>query len=1091
FKPVYGQANFPELELEILALWRKQNTFHKSMESRHAQGAPRYVFYEGPPTANGRPGAHHVLARVFKDLLPRYKTMRGYYCLRKGGWDTHGLPVEIEVEKELGFTGKKAIEDYGIARFNQKCRESVFRYVEDWERMTERIGFWIDLPSAYVTLHNEYIESLWWILKQFWDQGLLYQGYKVVPYCPRCGTPLSSHELALGYKEGTRDPSIYVKFPLRDEPGTYFLVWTTTPWTLPGNVALAVHPDVDYVMVEQGEDRLILAEPLLDAALVGEYKVLKRMQGKVLVGKHYRPLYTFLPVETDYAYVVPAEFVTVEDGTGIVHIAPAFGADDLEVGREYSLPVLMTVAPDGTFIDAVCPWAGVFVKDADPLIQEELHGRGLMYREGIYEHTYPFCWRCDTPLLYYAKTTWYIATTKHKDQLLANNELINWYPDHIKYGRFGNWLENNVDWALGRDRYWGTPLPIWECEQCGHQECIGSVAELSEKTGTNFRLKPPEGAAVGTEEEVVEIDLHRPHVDEISWDCPECGAQKTMHRVEEVADCWFDSGSMPVAQWHYPFDNQDMFQDQFPADFICEAVDQTRGWFYTLHAVSTLLFDQPSFKNVICLGLIVDAKGQKMSKSRGNVVNPWDVLDVHGADALRWYLYTAGPPGQNRRFSVDLVGEVVRKFMLTLWNSYSFFVTYANLDGWTPNHASSLRDQLTASNRQRATSNEQPATSNELLDRWILGRLHQLIALVTERLDHYDVTGAARPIADFVEDLSNWYLRRSRRRFWRRRGESEAGDRDKQAAYSTLYEVLVTLSHLLAPFTPFVAEAMYQNLVRSVHADAPESVHLSDWPQADTTLVDEQLLADVALVQSIVSLGHAARQSAGIKVRQPLAEVIVRVQNEAEAKALQRLEDQILDELNVKKVHITDRTADLAEISINLLPQKLGPRLGRRFPLLRRAMAGMDQVNLATRLMAGKQVTVEVEGETIELSPEEAEVRFAPKEGFAMAQDAVHLVAISTSLTPALVREGYARELVRHIQNLRKEAGYDLADRITLYVDGGDTVAETLAEWGGYIAGETLATKLLRQRPPEIVDTKEQFKLDSEPVTIAVYKEKA
>ncbi|MEN6529119.1 MAG: isoleucine--tRNA ligase, partial [Anaerolineaceae bacterium] len=753
FKPVSPKLDVNHMEMRVLHYWQNHDIFHKSMIQR--EGGPEYVFYEGPPTANGKPGVHHVLARAFKDIFPRYKTMRGYHVSRRGGWDTHGLPVEIEVEKKLGITNKQQIEEYGIARFNELCRESAFTYIQEWEKLTARIGYWVDLDSAYITYTNTYMESVWWILKNFWEKNLLYQGYKVVPYCPRCGTPLSDHEVALGYHEAT-DPSVFVRMPLIDNPGTSLLVWTTTPWTLPANVAVAVGSEVDYVTIErQLEDgtseRLILAEALLEK-IFGEEKVkiINKMKGKQLKGKRYQPLFTFLPVEKNAHYVVLGDFVTIEDGSGLVHIAPAFGADDMQVAIENDLPILNTVAEDGTFISEVQPWAGLFVKDADPLIMQNLRARELLFREGTYVHTYPFCWRCGTPLLYYARPTWYIRTSQFKDRMVELNNEINWYPEHIRKGRFGNWLENNVDWALGRERYWGTPLPVWECESCHTQDCIGSIAELSERSGRSL----------------VNADLHRPYVDEITLTCGECGGR--MRRVPELIDVWFDSGSMPVSQWHYPFENLDSFKNQFPADFICEAVDQTRGWFYSLHAISTLLFDTQAYKNVICLGLILDGQGQKMSKSRGNVETPWAVIDQHGADAMRWYLYTASPPGQERRFSSDLVGEVLRNFTLTLWNTYSFFVTYANLDQWKP---------------ESGTVIEYSA-----LDRWVRSSLHALIRDVTRSLESYDVLGATRPIQEFVEQLSNWYLRRSRRRFWK--SESDA---DKNAAYSTLYECLVAV----------------------------------------------------------------------------------------------------------------------------------------------------------------------------------------------------------------------------------------------------------------------------------------------------------
>jgi isoleucyl-tRNA synthetase len=1049
------------MEEQILEFWKKNQIFAKSLAIR--EGAPRYVFYEGPPTANASPGTHHVLARVFKDLFPRYKTMCGYYVLRKGGWDTHGLPVELEIEKELGLTSKREIEEYGIAEFNQKCKESVFRYVKEWEELTDRIGFWIDMDNPYVTLSNEFVESVWWILKQFWDRDLIYQGYKVVPYCPRCGTPLSDHEVALGYDE-TEDPSIYVKFPLRDELGTYFLVWTTTPWTLPGNVALAVHPQIEYVMVEQkreGEkERLILAKDLLDEVLEGPYEIVRSMSGKELLGMHYQPLFTFLPIEKDYCYVVPGDFVTTKEGTGVVHMAPAFGAEDLEVGQEYDLPVLHTVDLRGAFIDEVTPWRGLFVKDADPLIIEDLQDRGLMYKVGTYRHVYPFCWRCKTPLLYYAKATWYIETTRYKDELVELNRQINWYPAHIRDGRFGNWLENNVDWALGRERYWGTPLPIWVCEECGRQECIGSIKELATKSQIPMTKSQTPSPQIGHWSlDIDHLDLHRPYIDQVTYPCSECGG--VMRRVPEVIDAWFDSGAMPVAQWHYPFANQELFEEQFPADFICEAVDQTRGWFYSLHAISTLLFNKLCYKNCVCLGLILDAKGEKMSKSKGNVVDPWMVLDAHGADALRWYLYTATPPGNDRRFSVELVGDVVRTFMLTLWNVYSFFVTYANIDGWTPGEAT-------------------PQYS--LLDRWILSELHLLIRRVTTALDNYDVTGAARPFERFVDYLSNWYVRRSRRRFWK--GEE---DEDKAAAYSTLYECLTTLAKLLAPFMPFIAEEMYQNLVRSVDGRAPESVHLCDYPQANEALIDEKLVEDTRLVMRLVSLGHGARNRAGIKLRQPLAQALFKVRAESEIESLQRLRDQMLDELNVKELIFLEDAARVVNYHITPVASLLGKKYGALFPKIRSALAELDHAELARRVWAGESVALEVEGQTVNLRPEELEVRTEAKEGYAVAEEAGYLVAINTTLDEELIQEGLARELVRRIQTMRKEAGFRIEDRITTYYQAGPVLRGVLEALGQYIKGETLSTELIEGELPDgaYVQT---FEIEGEEITLGLVK---
>jgi len=883
FKPVTPKVDIEALEQDQLTFWRERDIFRRSMKER--EGGRVYVFYEGPPTANGRPGTHHVLARAFNDMFPRYHTMNGAYVLRKGGWDTHGLPVEIEVEKELGLKHKHEIEAYGVAEFNKKCRDSVFRYIKEWEKLTERIAFWVDLDNAYVTYKNEYIQSVWWILRQFWDKGLLYQGYKVVPYCARCGTPLSTHEVAQGYQE-VSDPSVFVRFAVKDEPGTFFLVWTTTPWTLPGNAALAVNRRKDYVMVEGpapdggGTERLILAEALMDKALkdVQNYRVVREMKGEELLGMHYEPLYRFLPAEKDYAYVIHGDFVSMEDGSGIVHIAPAFGADDMDVGREYGLPVFQTVSADGTFIEAVEPWAGVWVKDADPQIKQELMDRGLLYKAEKYVHNYPFCWRCKTPLLYYARETWYIETTRYRDKMIELNQTINWVPAHIKDGRFGNWLEELRDWALGRERYWGTPLPVWKCANpaCNHKHCIGGVAELEELS----------------DRDLSDLDLHRPYVDEVIFPCEQCGS--TMHRVPELIDVWFDSGAMAVAQWGYPYTNQEMFKQQFPADYICEAVDQTRGWFFSQHAIATMLFESVNFKNCISLGHILDEQGRKMSKSLGNIVEPWSVLEKYGADAFRWYMYTAGPPGEPRRFSVDLVGEVVRNFYLTLWNVYSFFVTYANIDGFDP--------------RSEAV----PVSERDPLDRWILSELHNLVRDVTQGYDTYDVLRTTRPIEAFVNGLSNWYLRRSRRRFWK-----TESDTDKLAAYQTLYECLVVLSKLLAPTMPFLAEGMYRNLVTTVDPDAPESVHLAFWPQYNESLIDDKLMNNMRLAQKLVSLGHSARNSAGLKVRQPLSEAVFVVRYSAERDVVAALAGTIADELNVKAVRVAESADEMVAYSLN------------------------------------------------------------------------------------------------------------------------------------------------------------------------------
>lgn len=1047
FRAVSPKLNVTTMEEAVLRFWKAHDIFHKQMYTR--EGGPEYVFFEGPPTANGRPGVHHVLARAFKDIFPRYKAMNGYHVSRRGGWDTHGLPVEIEVEKKLGFTNKQQIEEYGIASFNALCRESAFTYIQEWERLTERIGYWVDLETAYITYTNPYIESIWWILKNFWQKGLLYQGFKVVPYCPRCGTPLSDHEVSQGYRE-VSDPSVFVRLPLADDSGTSLLVWTTTPWTLPANVAVAAGPDVMYVTVEHplpegGTERLILAETLLQKVF-GEQpvRVLERYPGKQLKGKRYLPLFTFVPPDKPAHYVVMADFVTVEDGTGLVHIAPAFGADDMNVALENDLPVVMTVAADGTFISDVRPWAGQFVKDADPYITQDLQNRGLLFAAQRYTHTYPFCWRCDTPLLYYARPTWYVRTSAFKQRLVELNEEINWYPGYIKNGRFGNWLENNIDWALGRERYWGTPLPVWECPNCHHQDCIGSVAELSQKVGRDLSM----------------LDLHRPHVDQVTWPCPECGA--AMQRVPELIDVWFDSGSMPVAQWHYPFENQEEFARQFPADFICEAVDQTRGWFYTLHAISTLLFDSVSFKNVICLGLILDGEGKKMSKHRGNVVNPWDVLNEYGADAVRWYLYTASPPGQERRFSMELVGEVVRSFTLTLWNTYSFFVTYANLDHWKPD----------------ATVTPQYSP----LDRWLRSSLHALVRDVTQAMETYDVLGATRPVMQFVDQLSNWWLRRSRRRFWK----SDA-DADKQAAYATLYEALVTLSRLLAPTMPFMAEELYQNLVRSVNENAPLSVHLDRWPGYDAALVDDKLNAEMALVMRLASLGHAARNKANRKVRQPLAEAAFAIGNREEMAALERFGDLLADELNVKQVRALNAAGEAVSYSLNPLPKQLGQKYGKRFPAIRQALLALPAEQTAVRLLSGQTVSVTVEGETLEILPEEVEVRVLAREGFAVAAEGAYVAALVTELTPELLQEGLAREFVRRVQDLRKQANLEIADRIRVFYQASAGLAEAVQAFAEYIQSETLTVELLATSIPHgRVQIEDRF--DGETLVLALEK---
>jgi isoleucyl-tRNA synthetase len=987
-------------------------------------------------------------------MFPRYKVMQGYHCLRSGGWDTHGLPVEIEVEKELGITHKHEVEAYGIAAFNEKCRSSVLRYLSDWEKLTERIGFWVDLDNAYITFTNDYIQSVWWILKQFWDKNLLYQGYKVVPYCTRCGTPLSSHELAQGY-EDVEDPSVYVRFPLRDKPGVYFLVWTTTPWTLPGNVALAVGAEVDYVQVEgptldgEGTESLILAEKRMDEALVNRdaYKVVKRFKGKDLVGQHYSPLYTFLPVETDYAYVVAGDFVSTDDGSGIVHIAPAFGADDLEVGKKYNLPVLRTVGADGNFIDAVTRFRGMWFKEADPDVSRDLRERGLLYKSGKVEHSYPFCWRCHTPLMYFARESWFIRTTAYRDQLVSLNQTINWVPEHIRDGRFGNWLEDVKDWALGRERFWGTPLPVWKDDVTGDMLCVGSVGELSQLTGRDLSA----------------LDLHRPYVDDVTFPNPK-GTGGTMRRVPELIDVWFDSGAMPLAQWGYPHKNREQFEAQFPADYICEAVDQTRGWFYSLHAISTMLFEKVSFKNVICLGHILDGEGQKMSKSKGNIVDPWDVLNKHGADAFRWYLYTSSPPGEPRRFSVDLVGEIINKFWSTLWNTYTFFVTYANLDGWDPN------------------APQPPVSERDPLDQWVLAELHRLIEQVTEAYETYNVTDATRPIQAFVERLSNWYVRLSRRRFWK--GE---GDADKQGAYATLYECLTTLSKLIAPAMPFLGEALYRNLVAEVDKNAPDSVHLTSWPKFDPALIDRTKIAEMDLVERLVSLGRAARENANLRVRQPLASAQFVTRAPEEAEGVRKLTALIQSELNVKEVKVLAGVSDVVAYVLNPLPSVLGKKFGKIFPVVQKALregAAEEVRGWAQTLLKGENVTLTLNGETYEVTSQEVEVKQKSAEGFTVAEENGYLAALDTRLTDALVMEGLAREVVRRVQTMRKDADFNIDDRISVRYAASEKLANAITSHAEYISGETLCDAL------ETGDMEgyrcEEFTFDSETLSLGI-----
>jgi isoleucyl-tRNA synthetase len=1001
YRPVDPQQSFPDLELTVLERWRERDVFKESLRNR--EGAEQWVFYEGPPTANGRPGSHHVLARVFKDLYPRYKTMQGYRVERKGGWDCHGLPVEIAVEQKLGITEKDQIEAYGIAKFNEECRRSVFEFLEDWNRLTERIGFWVDLEHAYRTLDNGYIESVWWALAQIHEKGLLYEGHKVVPYCPRCGTALSSHEVALGYRDVT-DPSVYVKLRLEDEPGTSLLVWTTTPWTLPGNVAVAVNPDVEYARVQHEGETLILAAARVQHVLGEGASATDTFPGSQLAGRRYAgPVFPAADREPGGLPVIGAQFVTTDDGTGLVHLAPAFGQDDFDAVNAAAgarQEVYNPVGPDGTYDERVSGYAGRFVKD--PALTRELiadlDGRGLLLRAEPFEHSYPHCWRCGTPLIYYAKRSWYIATSTLREELLAANETVAWHPEHIKHGRFGDWLQNNVDWALSRERYWGTPLPVWRCAQ-DHRVVVGSFAELERRSGTAIS------------------DPHRPYVDEIAFPCEECGGE--MRRVPEVIDVWFDSGAMPFAQHHAPFENEAQFAAQFPADFICEALDQTRGWFYSLLAVSTLVHGRSPYRNVVCLGLILDGEGQKMSKSRGNIVEPQDVIDRFGADAFRWYFFTAKAPWDGYRFSTEAVGEGVRLFLRQLWNTYSFYVLYANA-------GDAARDA------------DGPRTD---LDRWVLSRLSETTAEVTERLDAYDATTAGRAIAQFVDDLSNWYVRRSRRRFW----DAEPG------AFATLRECLVTVSRLLAPFTPFVADEIHDNL------GAGASVHLADFPRAGER--DAELEFAMGTARETVRLGLAARTQAKIKLRQPLREAVI-VAGPRERAAIERLEDIVRDELNVKRLRFVAAADELGRYELKPNYRTLGPRAGKHMKQLVAAIAALDPTQVAAALERGEQVGVSVDGHEYELGPEDLLLALAPLEGYSLQREGSHAVALELALDEELLREGLAREIVRAAQEERKNAGLAVEDRIALALGGDGTLLDAARAHGDHIAGETLATSL-------------------------------
>ena len=1036
YKKVPTTLNFVEREKETLKFWKDNQIFEKSVQLR--QGAPAYTFFDGPPTANGKPHIGHVLTRAMKDIIPRYKTMRGYDVLRKAGWDTHGLPVELEVEKELGLDGKEQIEQYGVIPFIQKCKESVWKYKGEWEVMSDRMGFWADMDNPYITYDNDYIESEWWALKAIYEKGLLYKGHKIVPYCPRCGTALSSHEVAQGYKE-VKETSATVRFRVPDEENTYFLAWTTTPWTLPSNVSLCVNPDVTYAYVRvDGKETFIMAKDLIEAVLEGhETEIVKEVLGKELEYKHYEPLFECTRKAAggkDAFYVMVDDYVTTTDGTGIVHNAPAFGEDDYRVCKKYDLPFVQMVDSKGEMCGGT-PWDGVFVKKADPMVLKDLDERGLLFAAPKFEHSYPFCWRCDTPLIYYARSSWFIAMTKVKDRLIDYNRRINWIPETIKEGRMGNFLENVIDWGISRERYWGTPLPVWVCDKCGKIHVVGK--ELSELTGCDEN-----------------VELHKPYVDPLTWKC-ECGG--TMRREPVVIDCWFDSGSMPFAQWHYPFENKDKFERRYPANFISEAIDQTRGWFYTLSAIAACLFDSPAFLNCIVLGHVQDKEGRKMSKHIGNVVDPWVLLDNQGADAVRWYFYTSSMPWLPNRFSAEAVSESQRKYMGTFWNTYAFYILYADIDNFDPTRHKLVRENLTP------------------MDRWILSRLNTLIGHVEAYLDDLKMTEAGREMQDFMDDLSNWYVRRCRERYW---GKDMTAD--KEAAYMTLYTVLKTMALISAPFTPFMSETMYQNMVRTVDKSAPESIHLCDWPKKDESFIDPELEANMAAVLDIVVLGRSARNAANIKNRQPVASMYV------QGKALPDMYVSIIaDELNVKEVKFVDDASSFISYRVKPQLKTLGPRYGKLLPKINQYLAGEGVGNAVVAAHnRGESYKFGIDGTEISLAAEDVLVSTEENAGFVTVTEHDLSVVLDTNLTPELIEEGFVREIVSKVQTMRKEAGFEVTDHIVLSHHGNSLIEGIFARHGAEIAADTLADSIKPGASGYVKD----WEINGESVTLGVEK---
>ena len=1038
YKKVPTSLDFVSREKETLEFWKQNRIFEKSVELR--KGAPAYTFYDGPPTANGKPHIGHVLTRAMKDIIPRYKTMQGYDVLRKAGWDTHGLPVELEVEKQLGLDGKEQIEEYGVIPFIDKCKESVWKYKSEWEVMSDRMGFWADMDDPYITYKDDYIESEWWALKTIHEKGLLYKGHKIVPYCPRCGTALSSHEVAQGYKD-VKETSATVRFIVPDEENTYFLAWTTTPWTLASNVALCVNPNVVYVYAKvDGKETLILAKELVSSVLEGhEVEIVKEVTGKELEYKHYQPLFECTKKAAgskDAFFVMCDDYVTTTDGTGIVHCASAFGEDDYRVCKRYDLPFVQMVDTKGEMCGGT-PWDGTFVKQADLPILMDLEKEGLLFAAPKFEHSYPFCWRCDTPLIYYARASWFIAMSQLRDKLIDYNRRINWLPENIKEGRMGNFLENVIDWGLSRERYWGTPLPVWMCDKCGKVHVIGSRKELDEMSGC------------GTE-----VELHKPYLDPITWEC-ECGG--TMRREPVVIDCWFDSGAMPFAQWHYPFENKEEFERRYPANFISEAIDQTRGWFYTLSAIAVCLFDDPSFLNCIVLGHVQDKEGRKMSKHIGNVVDPWVLLDKQGADAVRWYFYTSSMPWLPNRFSEEAVSESQRKFMGTFWNTYAFYVLYADIDNFDPTQHKLVRENLSP------------------MDLWVLSRLNTLVGKVEGYLDELKMTEAGREMQLFMDDLSNWYVRRCRERYW---GKDMTAD--KEAAYMTLYTVLNTMTLISAPFIPFMAEEMYQNIVRTVDKNAPESVHLCDWPKADASFINPELEANMAAVLDIVVLGRSARNSANIKNRQPIGTMYVQG-----SKLPDMYVSIIADELNVKKVEFVDDASSFITYRVKPQLKTLGPRYGKILPKINAYLAGEGIGNAVVAAHnAGENYKFELEGTQVLLSREDVLVSTEQSAGFVAVSEHDLSVVLDTNLTPELIDEGFVREIVSKVQTMRKEAAFEVTDHIALYHDGSARIEEIFAKYGEEIAADTLADSVAKGA----AGFTKEWDINGETVTLGVEK---